>query len=397
MGRGPGLRSRRALEGQRGSGRRFLHIRRAYRAVAGARIPSTYGPWRSGAVHDCAAVALEQKRRVAESKGRPTDKIKLSKRDTAKVEQTVPATLLDALETNTGDLLVAGWSRPPGSRWIDYTRPEEALNPKPGLAPLLASEQPATVARYALASPVLPRLTDAVPVAERIRRSLIKHTDGAQVFVGKHDDGRPLRGHQHAFIIPEANGSDGRLSHVTLIASMGFDARACRALEQLHKVWGHGGHDIQLVLLGIGQPPDFRGLDLRAGQCPLLDCAQTWVSRTPFVPTRHPKRTRNGKAKIDPELGEQIGSPTHDLWRLIQEAGFPAPVAVERIEETSLGGRPTRWLAFRTDRYEGGAGDRSSAVGHGFRIRFPMPVMGPLAFGYGAHFGLGVFAPEGVY
>ena len=38
---------------------------------------------------------------------------------------------------------------------------------------------------------------------------------------------------------------------------MGFDENACLALRRLNKVWGHGGHDIRLILHGIGQPGDF--------------------------------------------------------------------------------------------------------------------------------------------
>ena len=49
-------------------------------------------------------------------------------------------------------------------------------------------------------------------------------------------------------------------------------------------------------------------------------------------------------------------------------------------------------LAARTLR-KSGDGRRSTATGYGFRVEFPEPVRGPIAVGYGAHFGLGVFAP----
>lgn len=267
-------------------------------------------------------------------------------------------------------------------------------------APVLSRTVLPTVARYVVASQAPPRLTETVAVAERVRASLQSFTDGAPVFSGKAPDGTPLEGHGHAFIFCEAHRGHGRISHVTIHAPMGFDGQAQQALGRLVKVWGHGGHDLQLVLTGIGRPRDFEGCDTDAGQCPLLASASVWESHTPFVPTRHAKYTKAGRPKLD-ERGLLIGSPEHDLTRLLAVlfAGRYgggrelAPVRVERVAETRLGGRPTRWSAFRTLRVHGG-GRRSSAVGYGFRVEFPEPVSGPIAVGYGAHFGLGTFKPE---
>ncbi len=55
-------------------------------------------------------------------------------------------------------------------------------------------------------------------------------------------------------------------------------------------------------------------------------------------------------------------------------------------------GRPVPWGAFRTVRARGG-GRRSTAAGYGFRLEFAEEVRGPIAVGYGAHFGLGTFTP----
>jgi CRISPR-associated protein Csb2 len=222
-----------------------------------------------------------------------------------------------------------------------------------------------------------------VAVAEKVREALQKHSDGAAVFSGKAAGGELLRGHEHAFIFYEA-GRDGRIRHITLYAAMGFDDRAQTALDRLVKVWGHGGADLHLALTGVGHRRDFAGRNTAAGQCPLLDEARTWISHTPFVPTRH------AKAKLDAR-GLQIGSPEHDLRRLIGER-FAEPVDVASVRETILGGQATPWSAFRTRRSRGG-GRLSTAAGYGFRVEFAEPVRGPIAVGYGAHFGLGVFTP----
>lgn len=158
-------------------------------------------------------------------------------------------------------------------------------------------------------------------------------------------------------------------------------------MDGLREVWGKGGHDLRLVLLGLGDPEDFAGVDLKQGHCPLFMSSKVWVSRTPFIPTRHPKD------KTD-EHGRQVGSPEHDLRRLLVENGYPKPESVTAVRETVLGGKPTRWLAFRTERPRGG-GRRGGGGGYGFRIVFPQAVRGPIALGYGSHFGLGSFLPDG--
>jgi CRISPR-associated protein Csb2 len=205
-----------------------------------------------------------------------------------------------------------------------------------------------------------------------------------------------LKGNKHAFILCESNigfgkGRRGEITHVTVHAPIGFDLRERKALDSLVKVWGHGGHDIQLVLLGVGMPNDFTRPDKDWGDYGILAYSKVWISRTPFIPTRHPKATRKGVPKKD-GTGLQKGSPEHDLRRLLKENGFPEPVKVEVVLWTNLAGRNTRWLEFKRER-KGGEGLKAGELGYGFRIEFPISVRGPIALGYGAHFGLGLFVP----
>lgn len=352
--------------------------------------PRELTQWREAALEERIARALSQKRLKAREKGRAAEKVKLSSREVATLEAALPGSVYEALTAETEVVREQGWNRPPGSRWVEYARPRLEIR-RTGTSGRTVRRLP-TVARYALAGRVRPRLTDAVVEAEKIRVALLSHSDGAPVFSGRDPvTGARLTGHRHSFIIPEANGRHGHITHITVYAAMGFDARARAALESLRRVWHRSGHDLQLVLLGLGQPEDFAGLRTDAGQCALLAVSDTWVSRTPFVPTRHPKYRRNGEPKVDGD-GLVIGSPEHDLARLLVEQGFPRPVQIERVESTDLGGTPTRWLAFRTER-RSGHGDRAGLHGVGFRVTFPEAVRGPIALGYGAHFGLGYFVP----
>jgi CRISPR-associated protein Csb2 len=300
----------------------------------------------------------------------------------------LPAGIFEALLADTGDLKQSGWSQPPGARWVDYARPRNAFEIR-AHARINAPVGPLpTVARFAVASQVLPRLTQAVSVAERIHQSLVKLSGNAPVFTGLDPDGKPLKTHEHARILCEAAGERSSITRITLYAPMGFDTNARRALDQLRRVWGHGGHDLQLILLGLGQSSDFAGLDPSRDQSPLLAEATDWRSVTPFVPTRHPKAHHDGRPKLD-AYGLQIGSPNHDLCRLIVESGLPRPTVIVPMR---VGRRSIHWLAFQRERKYGN-GAHAGQIGYGFVLTFPKPVRGPLTFGYASHFGLGTFVP----
>ncbi|MHB8120146.1 MAG: type I-G CRISPR-associated protein Csb2 [Methanothrix sp.] len=182
-------------------------------------------------------------------------------------------------------------------------------------------------------------------------------------------------------------GEQGEITHVIVYAHMGFGPREQAALQGLERVWGPDGPGVELALQGLGQSEDF------AGKSSLLAKSRSWVSRTPFLPTRHPKRTRAGVAKRD-GTGLQMGSPEHDLLRLLEQAGLPRPMMVEKVAGTMLGGREMRWESFQCRRREGGG--RRAGESSGFRILFPEAVQGPVAVGAANHFGMGGFVGDGL-
>ena len=339
--------------------------------------PGDYLTWRAG--YEAALSASAPK---------PAKKTKTK---TKTAGHALPADTFEALLADTGDLKRAGWNQPPGARWLDYARPRNAFEVRAQTKPKAPSGPLPTVARFAVASQVLPCLTQAVSVAERIHQSLVKISGSAPVFTGLDPDGNPRHGHEHVRILCETADERGSITRITLFAPMGFDPTARYTLDKLRKVWGHGGHDMQLILLGVGQPDDFAGVDAARDQSPLLAEATEWRSLTPFVPTRHAKARRNGQPKLD-EHGLQIGSPEHDLCRLIEETGLPRPTQIIRMQCGIFGNKSVRWLAFQRERKHGN-GSHAGQMGYGFRLTFPKPVHGPLAFGYASHFGLGLFVP----
>lgn len=298
----------------------------------------------------------------------------------------VPPDLWSALHAETVDLQKEGWSAAPGSRWVDYVRPEDAFQVTYERKTRITQIRP-TVARYALSSTVLPRLTDTLFVGERMRQALMAKSRGLNgtehalpVFSGKGADGLPLDDdHTHAFYLPSDEDDDGRIDHVTIYAGRGFDRHAQRALAAVKKLWGASGHDIRVVLIGLGQPQDFGGLDSHNGERAIVAQSRTWQSSTPYVLTRHPKK--NGK-----------DSPIDQVKGDLRRRGFPQPEAIQLLTHTLIGGKKVRWLEFRRIRSRGG-GRFSDHQGLGFRLIFAEPIRGPLALGYACHFGLGQFVP----
>jgi CRISPR-associated protein Csb2 len=322
---------------------------------------------------------------------------KTGSRKSAKTSSTdaVPADLFEALHIETGSMQREGWNLPPGAKFVTYCRPENALIPPPRQRVFRTEKRP-TVARYTVVSTVLPRITRAISLADRIHKALCStRVTGLgtcpPVFRGTNDDQDPLSGHRHAHIFCEANDVRDVITHITIWAPMGFDKDACNALRSLSRVWGDGGHDVYLVLHGLGQPIDFV-------DSPLFRSASVWRSFTPFVSTRHGKCFRDGRPKINPSNGWQIGSAPDDLLRLLALNPKTQDGSIQQhefilINQGTSDERKLRCLEFQTVRHDGG-GRRGSSFGASFCIVFPDQVSGPLALGYCSHFGLGLFVPD---
>jgi len=315
---------------------------------------------------------------------------------------TLPSDLWMALHAETANLQSDGWSSPPGGRWVDYVRPANPF--QAGYSPdrRSAGNVPYTVARFALAGSVLPRLTEALAIGERMRQALISQTQFVDVseavlsiFSGKSADGSQLRdNHMHAFYLPADDNNDGWLDHIMVYIPGGISEEAQKVLTRLRRLWGAGGHDIFTVLVGMGHPEEYGGMHVSKGRTPQLGSSRVWVSRTPFMLLRHPKMSRSGQPKMR-ENGLHIDGPEEQLRRELMARGFPDPVRVDLVSHVRVKGKNLYWQNFRRQRTSGG-GQPAGSAGYGFRLTFAEPVRGPLCLGYGCHFGLGQFVPDGV-
>ncbi len=254
-----------------------------------------------------------------------------------------------------------------------------------------------TTARFAIAARRPVRLTDTIILADRVHETLVSLSNGSSVFTGCDSYREPLHGNRHAYIFCESNsgpekGDGEEITHIVVYAPMGFELGDLKALEDLKEIWGENDLRGLATLQEFGKPEDFAWVDAEHSFCPLLARSQIWVSRTPFIPTRHPKVTRAGARKLD-ATGLQIGSPEHEVRRLLGIKHLPEINSVEQIAYTVLGKKQTVWSSFSLSR-DNDRGKRAGSRGYGFRIVFSQPVQGPVAVGYGAHFGMGLFVPE---
>ncbi len=290
----------------------------------------------------------------------------------AVIDSTLPEDWLAAVSLDTGELQAAGWSAPPAAHQRYYLRRKDALRFM-AAAPA-RTRQPApetlTTARYALYAKPLPRVTDAVKVGEMLRIALMGKArrlfgDAIPAMLSGHDLPADNR-HGHAFFLPEAN-ADGQVDHLIVHAPDGFDARAQLTLAELTSIRTREGAEWRLLLEGMGETSLFP-------RSPALAAASVWRSKTPYL---HPWYRKKG-----------LGIP-EQIARECRLRGYPEPVVVEVLPE-----HKPRALDFRRFRSKRGL-TQPDRLGSFLKLTFSEPLCGPLALGFGCHFGLGLFQPEG--
>ncbi len=228
-----------------------------------------------------------------------------------------------------------------------------------------------------------PAPTLTLPIADRVRAALMRASD-SQVpwqISGKDPTGRPHRGHEHLHILPFSSSAlPGRapgLDRVLLWANGGLDDLTLAVLERLRERAGwvqlRGGPRLRLELLAVGSHDE-----LSLGPVArILGPSRRWRSATSFVPPRFPKRRG----------GRYVDSPEAQLSRLLAEIH-----GVEVVEVTSLLRSAEHWRGFEQRRFK--RPDEPRRPASGWRVELQRPLWGPLAVGYGAHFGLGRFEVE---
>lgn len=297
----------------------------------------------------------------------------VDKRAIKRLGATLPDRLLDALSVETADLRKQGWSQPPAAHKVSYLRQYDALRPKrrqqretpPGL----------TTVRYLVVGKPLPRVEDSVRIGELLRMAVMSQAkremgeDNIPAVLSGHELPSGNR-HRHAFYLPwDANG-DGHIDRLLLHVPAGLAARERRAVENLRRLWSRDSGEWRLVLEDIG--------DANVGGL-LTSPSAEWRSMTPYLHPWHTKKTLTIEDQIRREC---------------RERGLPEPIELESIERISVGRQMRRPIHFHRFRSKRGLvqPDRHGSFWH---LVFPEPISGPIALGYGCHFGLGLFRSMG--
>ena len=345
--------------------------------------------------------------------GKKPSQTQLRKRQ--KAEAPYPADLLDCLQKDTTWWRSHGWSRPPGSRRVFYWRPFHAIATT---APTTRSApcQPVQAMLLSLTNAsrndhALPPITRTLPQAERLHGQLvgaasrIADRDAAAEalppeLTGCDHKGNPRRGpHGHAHYIPLDLDDDGHLDHVLVWAPMNLSPMAQDAVRAVRTTFMKGGSERtkpRLALAAIGNLDELQqqhdAYGRRLGT--LISPSRIWQSLTPFVLPRYGKqRGKNALAgQVSAELDSRGLPPplaVRCLWPL-QGSPCSSRSAAEHASETD--GDTQRWNRFRHFKLLRRRGPQPPvAQGFAVQLEFDQPVGGPIALGYGSHFGLGLF------
>ena len=359
-----------------------------------------------------------ERRRISSTAKRPLSEAGLDARVAKEFRSkrsgadTLPAGLADALSLDTADSQDRGWPRPPAAHELLYAREEKAIA---GVMPRVLSHRlrshsdldVPTVARFLLAGRPRPRVEDTVQIGELMRLAALSQfgwrqddASGRRVpkapwqISGRGDDGKPLRdpSHNHAFWFPEDADSDGLIDHISVFIADGINHDIRAKLDRITRLWlepkqrvEDGDAEIastrewRLALEGFGKPADF------AESARIFGCSDRWRSVTPFLAAGHLKAARYAG-----EFRRLVKKTGMD-----RRFGFDAgEVDVTELPEIPVGGTARRVLHFHRFRSRGREVQHDTA-GAFLDVVFPVPVEGPLALGYGSHFGLGLFASVG--
>ena len=204
---------------------------------------------------------------------------------------------------------------------------------------------------------------------------------------GRGADGKPLKdpSHTHAFWLPEDADGDGWVDHISVYIAGGMNDSVRAALDRITRLWlapkqrPEGDEtepgtvkEWRLALEGFARPADF------ADGARIFDRSRQWRSVTPFLASGH--------LKASGYAGE--------VRRLLERRGLDATnVRVEELETIDIGGTPRRAIHFHRFRSRGREA-QPDAAGVLLSILLPQAIEGPLALGYGSHFGLGLFRSD---
>lgn len=309
---------------------------------------------------------------------------------TLKLRLSEPRSHATSCGHQVNEIRAAGWSAPPCARTVSYRRPLHALRttaPKVLRKPAIVRPNTTiTTARFVLYGKPLPRIEDAVRIGEALRAAAMGRAkrllgpDALPTILSGHDLGEHNR-HAHAFWLPDPN-ERGEIEHVLVHAPGGLSPEAMRVLTTLQQIKRDEGEPLRLMLEGFGAAALFDRVTPLSGE------SAVWRSVTPYLHPWHLKK---------PEMRTPEGTAAAILGQLRREwhgrgAGLPEIMDIRELPLVQHGGRALRPLHFHRFRRKNGL-VQPDTLGRVLELHFAEPIRGPLALGFGCHFGLGLFVP----
>lgn len=308
---------------------------------------------------------------------------------------------LDALTTSTADLSKRRASSPPlleQVRYINQARvetdpiPRHSPPPSAGIDCVLLS----------LSAKVLPLVISTLDIGQQVRTRLMgahrlrsggDMTGISPLFSGKAPGGGKSLDHSHVYILPLASSAaerGGRIDRIMIISRCRpFDDLELAAIGGVRELWQEDNRgEVRCVATWNGRWASFSTGDGFFG----VPAASSRVveSTTPFVAPRHWRRGRDWRRFLESEVVRECFN-----HRIVDSAGRTmedGEDSIERVEvlDPAVHRFPGNFHAVEFRRNRKADPPRP---GHAIRITFRHPVLTPFSIGYGAHFGLGQFAP----
>ena len=264
----------------------------------------------------------------------------------------------------------------PAARWTSVDSAGPRAGPKCQGFPLPVTD----TVRFVLTGDRPPPLAQAPEVGERARRAALGQArrlygpDHIPIMLSGHDRDGPVRGHRHAFWLSEDEDGDGLVDHITVHVPAMDDATLAALLTVSISV-SSPEESWRAERQWSGRSGDFGDRDDRGDpDAPgrLFGSAHAWSSITPYVGPWHQKPRLTQPDMLRRECGLR---------------GLPPLAEVVPLDGGARRRPEVRW------RWRGST-PPGPGTGALWRLVFDAPVSGPLALGYGCHFGLGLFGRE---
>jgi CRISPR-associated protein Csb2 len=228
--------------------------------------------------------------------------------------------------------------------------------------------------RWAIAGDA-PPVTAAIRVGEAVRAAVYRGAERHRLmplpdWFHRSGDSR----HAHAVWLSEDADRDGRIDHVVLFCERGFPPGLMPVLSGGFEVWLGALGSFRLAPMWLGRREDSAW----------FGPARAWESVTPYVTPRWRAARKGARERTAESPDRQIGDE-------LRGRGLPGLLEIYASPAVRCGDGFIPATEFARDL----SAHRSpaDATPLALRLLFERPVWGPLALGFGAHFGLGLLAP----